>query len=215
MCLAVIFSKISLLPQVFSDILKGAFQLKAIAGGGFFAAIKYGTLRGLISNEAGCGTAPIAHAASDNPSPASQGCMGIIEVFIDTVVLCSFTGLCVLLYPTSENGIGAILKAFHSVFGSLSSYLLTLAIALFAFATVICWAYYGKECIHSLFPKNKKMQSIYTVLFCISVFALRLVGSNVLWNMADLIIALMALINLGALFLHREEILKETKLLFG
>ncbi|MBE6543884.1 MAG: alanine:cation symporter family protein [Ruminococcaceae bacterium] len=215
MCVAVIISRANMLPRVFGEIIKGAFSFKAAAGGGFFAAVKYGTLRGLISNEAGCGTAPIAHGASNNPSPSAQGCMGIAEVFIDTVVLCSLTGFCVLLYPVKSDGMTAVLDAFFAVFGSLSSYLLTVSVALFAFATEICWAFYGRECIHSLFPENKKMQSIYNVLFCISVYCLGFVGKDALWQSADLIIALMALINLSSLFRRREEILGETRLLFG
>lgn len=215
MCFAVIVSRADMLGEVFSKIIKGAFSFRGVAGGGAFVAIKYGTLRGLISNEAGCGTAPIAHAASENPSPASQGCMGIAEVFIDTVVLCSLTGFCVLLYPQSEGGIRGVLGAFSAVFGSFSSYLLTASVALFAFATVICWAYYGRECVHSIAPENKKMQKLYNVLFCISILGGRFISGETLWRWADLIIALMALINLWALFRHRKQIIDETRLLFG
>ncbi len=214
MCIIVILSSSAELPRVMEDIFKGAFSARGVMGGGFFAAVKYGTIRGLISNEAGCGTAPIAHASSGNPSPASQGCLGIAEVFIDTVVLCTLTGFCILLHPSKVDGMEAVLSAFHSVFGDLSLYLITASVALFAFATQICWGYYGAECIHFLFPKSKKAGNIYTLLFCISIFALRPLGDTALWQGADLIIALMALINMTALFKKRREVISESRLLF-
>ena len=214
MCFAVIACGYQRIPEVFLQIFKSAFNVKAVAGGGLFAAVKYGVMRGLISNEAGCGTAPIAHSASDNPSPAAQGCLGIAEVFIDTVVLCTLTGLTVLLYPTKKEGMGAVLHALGSVFGDLSSYLLTLCIILFAFATQICWAYYGHECIYYLFKGSRVAEFIYKVIFSLSVFALRFAGGNILWYSADLIIALMALINMTAVFKNRGEIIKETRMLF-
>lgn len=215
MCIAVIALGRHKLPSVFHDIINGAFTPSAVAGGGVFAAIKYGILRGLISNEAGCGSAPIAHAACDNPSPACQGCLGIVEVFIDTVVLCTLTGLAILIFPSSYNGIGAVLWSFEVVFGDISSYLLTVAVALFAFATQICWAFYGSECILYLFPRSKKAGLIYRILFCLCIFGLRFIGEEGLWLLADLIIALMALINLFGLFRHRHEVIKETRLFFS
>ena len=212
MCIAVIAYGWRRIPTVLGDIISGAFSPKAIAGGGFFLALKYGTLRGLISNEAGCGTAPIAHGASSNPFPASQGCFGIVEVFIDTVVLCTLTALAVLIFPCSKDGIDAVLFSFGVVFGDISSHLLTLSIALFAFATQICWAYYGFECIFFLFPHSKLAKGIYSLLFCASIFCLRGIGDGGLWALADLIIALMTLINLTALFKNRNVIVDETKL---
>ena len=141
-------------PGVFAAIFKDAFRLDSAAGGvlGFLISSKLraGTMRGLMSNEAGCGTAPTAHAAANTKSPAKQGLWGIFEVFVDTILLCTLTATVIILagegvLKYSENPMMMAIKAYSSVLGGWSEYYMCISVLLFAFATMVCWAHYGKE----------------------------------------------------------------------
>ncbi len=210
MCFAVILVFRHRLLTVFYEIITSAFNFSAVAAGGGWAAIRYGTLRGLISNEAGCGTAPIAHASTSTDSPASQGCFGIIEVLVDTVILCSLTGISILLVRPNGEGMVGIINCFASVFGNLSGILLTICIIFFAFATMVCWFYYGSECIYGLFGKNKTANLIYSLLFCLFAALSPFIPSHISWSAADFTVAAMTVINLFAIFSKRKEVIYET-----
>ena len=217
-CLFVIGSNISALPGVLASVLSGAFSFRAAAGGvgGFALAralrpVGRGVCRGIMSNEAGCGTAPIAHSESAQRSPARQGVLGVIEVFVDTVLLCGLTGLTVLTVfpelPTDISDASALASgAFESVFGSAAGVFLAFALAAFAFATLICWAHYGSEALYYLrnFHKNKisvrgkpdrKRDLLYVFLFCFVSLLGALPLHSVLWSVTDLCVCLMTLIN--------------------
>lgn len=210
MCLGVIIAFRHRIPAVFGEIMSSAFDFSAIAAGGGWAAVRYGVMRGLISNEAGCGTAPIAHASTSTDSPASQGCFGIVEVFVDTILLCSLTGISILLVRPEGEDMAGIINCFSSVFGNYSGVLLTVCVVFFAFATMVCWFYYGSECLWFFFGDNKKTVSIFAVIFCLFGGIAPLISSRFLWSVADFSVAAMTVINLFAVFFKREEVVLET-----
>ncbi len=205
------------LPAVFSGILRDAFDVSAAAGGvtGFFltGALRQGVAKGSFSHEAGCGTAPMAHAGADTKSPAGQGLFGIFEVFFDTIVLCSLTGFVILLAREGEfatdNGIHLVIWSFAKYYGRGAAYFVSLMIVCFAFATVVCWGYYGKVCL-SYFTENAYLMRGYDLMYAaVTVLAAVLPESSV-WEMSDVTVALMTMINLTAVLWLRREIREET-----
>lgn len=215
MSLVLILKNANGLPQVFSDIVKGAFDFRS-AGGGVFGflfsrAVRFGTTRGLLSNEAGCGTAPMAHATSGSAVPAKQGLFGIFEVFVDTIVLCSLTGIGILLAApelSSGGGIRIVTAAFSTVFGGLSPFLVSFSVVVFALATVFCWAYYGETALSFLSGK-KTARLLYRILFCLSLTVGAGLTATAVFSGVDLVLCLMTVLNVGVLIrlspLVREE----------
>ena len=170
--LIVIIFHINNLPKAVFCIISDAFNFKSAVGGyGGFAitnAIKYGISRGVFSNEAGLGSSPIVHAASNESEPVVQGMWGIFQVFIDTIVVCSLTALCILTSGVvSEDKNGALLsiQAFSSTFGTFGEIFVTISITLFAFATIIGWFYYGEQCVLFLFENQNIL--IYKAIYII------------------------------------------------
>ncbi len=214
--LAVIVFCRNALPSALFRIFREAFSLRAAAGGalgcGMITALRYGAVRGLISNEAGCGTAPIAHAACDN-RPAAQGCLGIAEVFIDTLLLCTLTGLAVLCAPVSQiGGTAAVIEMSSLVLGKWAGWFLTCSIVIFAFATVVCWYYYCTECLHFLVGDG--YEKYFAILFSLACLGVIFVEEGVLFAVSDLLIAAMTTLNLPALWRNRKVIQKETRSYF-
>lgn len=207
------------LPGVFGAIFRGAFSLRSGAAGiaGFLSAgaFRYGVARGLVSNEAGCGTSPIVHAGSKVREPAAQGIFGILEVFVDTVLLCTLTALVILTsaVPSCE-GSAYVIRAYGSVLGGAAAPFLALSIALFAFATVLCWAHYGRECL-SYFTNNGKARTAFLALTALSVFLGAVISPALLWDVTDLVLALMTVLNLSALFLGYRVVREETERFFA
>jgi AGCS family alanine or glycine:cation symporter len=197
--LYIICSKIELVPDILRDIFKEAFSPRSAVSGflgyGIMSAMRYGTTRGLLSNEAGCGTSPCAHAQSPNDAHA-QGCFGILEVFIDTSLLCTLTALVILLHgKRCENAMELVLNAFSSSLGVWGGYFIFASCLLFAFATVICQYFYGKSSLE--FISRKKFLSIlYSVIFILVSFISPFISLGVMWQISDLIIAIMAIFNL-------------------
>ena len=199
------------------EIFKEAFSFSSATGGifGFLTcgALRHGIAKGSFSHEAGCGTAPLAHAGAETKIPAKQGILGIFEVFFDTVVLCTLTGFVILLSGealTAENGMTLVMRAFEKYYGAGANYLIAVSIMLFALAAVICWGYYGKAML-SYLTKSRAVSVIYVLLFC-TVSALGTVMTEgTAWQLSDLTVALMTLINLFAVFMLRREIREETE----
>jgi len=218
--LSVMIKKADSLPYAFSAIFKNAFDLNAVGGGivGFLTsrALRFGTMRGLLSNEAGCGTAPMAHASADAKSPAEQGFWGIFEVFVDTIVLCTLTAVIIILNYDSVSHLGnepimMAISAYSVTLGAWSEYLLAASVAVFGLATVICWAHYGSECVRFLFPKRHKLFSfIYLIIYaCVTVWG-SVAAPDAVWSSADLSIGALTLINVAMLMLQRKEIVYHT-----
>lgn len=214
-----IFKDHTKLPRVLQAVKEGAFTFSA-AGGGILGSlvsggIRHGIAKGCFSHEAGCGTAPMAHIESDAAVPAMQGCLGIFEVFFDTVVMCTLTGLVILLSGgeeiITENGMLLVIYAYSHYFGKAAAYFITISIALFAFASVLCWAHYGRTCLRYFTP-SKRLAALYLIAYSATVAVGAVLPEGVAWGASDIFIALMTAINLPCLFLLRHEVKKETAL---
>lgn len=200
-------------------IFKDALTPRGVGGGvtGFIIArgIRYGVMRGLMSNEAGCGTAPIAHAGSGAKYPAEQGFWGIFEVFVDTIVLCTMTALVIIIaYPEASlfgsDPMMMTMKAYSSVLGEWSEHCMCAMVLFFAFATVVCWAHYGMECVRYLSKKK-----LWKYGFIAAYAGAMLYGStsapDAAWGIADLALGAMTAINLAVICPMSGEVVRETE----
>ena len=204
--------------NAFALIFQNAFT-KSSATSGIFGyilsgAVRYGVMRGVVSNEAGCGTAPAAHAVSNCKHPAEQGVWGIFEVFADTIVLCTMTALVIIIGYDSAimhngNFMMMTISAYGSVLGEYASVFLAIAILFFGFATVLCWAHYGMECAE-YFSKKKAMRLFFIFSYSAAVFLGAFISSDAMWQITDLAVGGMTVINLLVLMLMSGEIKKET-----
>lgn len=219
MSFSVIIKSADGLGETFGDIVRDALTLRsAVSGVGGFViskSLRYGTIRGLFSNEAGCGTSPMAHATADTDSPVKQGFLGVTEVFLDTVVFCTLTAFAVLLNREEALGAGEapmliVMRAFRADLGGIADVLVSGSVLLFALATVICWGYYGIECMRFL-TGSEKYRGAYCVLYAAVIFVGSVFFSETAWEVSDLVIGLMTLMNLSTMYLLRNEIVEETK----
>ncbi|MBQ3044527.1 MAG: sodium:alanine symporter family protein [Clostridia bacterium] len=190
------------------SVIKEAFTVKAVTGFGMSKAARYGISRGVFSNEAGLGSSAIIHAAADCESPAEQGKWGILEVFIDTVFMCTVTGAAILTSgvwspDTSLNGVELCTAVFESVFGRSGGYFLNACICLFAFATLVAWSYYGKSGAEYLF--GEKSGRIYNMIYVAAAFAGSVIRFDSVWSISDTLNGLMAVPNIFALLLLSKE----------
>lgn len=222
--LIVIAVNIASVPGVFAAIFEGAFNPRAITGGvvgGMLICMKKGVSRGIFSNEAGLGSAPIAHAAADVDHPVKQGLFGIFEVFADTLVICTMTAL-VILCGNGVDGItygvsaGAELTVagLSSVFnGGIASIAVAICLSMFALSTVLTWGLYGTRCFEFQFgTKAIKIYQTVFVLVCIVGCTLSL---DLAWSIADTLNGLMAIPNLIAVILLSPVVVKLTKEYFA
>ena len=211
--LVVIGFRITDVPAAFASIFREAFSFRSVGGGVFgymiLHAMRQGVSRGVFSNEAGLGSAPIAHAASRTREPAKQAMWGVFEVFFDTVIICTVTALVVILSGVLDTAGGveafhfkgaAAVAAFNSILpGEIGGILIEISLIFFALSTILGWCYYGEACWGFLTGNNKIVKMIYKILF-IGVCILGATGSGTLmWNIADTLNGLMALPNLVAL----------------
>lgn len=211
-CLAVIWTcRAAVLPAL-GRIVSGAFDPSAVTGGAagvtLGAAVKSGVSRGVFSNEAGLGSAPIAHAAADAEGPAQQGLFGIFEVFADTLVLCTVTALAILTSGVPipyGRAAGAELTAaaFARVFGPWASVLLAAELSLFAGSTLLTWGLYGARCAEFLL--GRRAVRPYLLLFCLLTAVGPALELSLVWSAAETLNALMALPNLAALLALSPE----------
>lgn len=204
-CAAVLVLRARFVPDALADIIQGAFSPQAVTGGivgSAFQALRVGVSRGVFTNEAGMGTASIAHASAQVDVAARQGLMGIMEVFLDTIVICTMTALVILCsgipIPYGQS-VGAELtaQAFSAVFGDWSSILLTLALCCFAFATVLGWGLYGVRCAQYLFGTS--CWRLFALLQTVMVLISAVLETGMIWSLAELVNGLMAIPNLIAL----------------
>ena len=226
-CIAVLFLRRDRIPAALLSIWSDALHPQSAGAGvlGYLTAggIRYGVMRGLVSNEAGCGTAPMAHAAADTDSPARQGLFGLVEVFVDTVLLCTVTALCILVSDSGPAAFGEDVTrtaqaAFSSVLGEWAGGFFALSILLFGVATGICWAHYGMTCAGYLTPSpksRKTAQGVYTVLLAASLTVGSVAAPSFAWSLADAAIAVMTLLNLLMLTVMHKEVKAETESLLS
>ena len=204
--------------DAFRVIFENAFSFESAAGGvlGFLMSrgLRTGVMRGLMSNEAGCGTAPTAHAAADTDSSVKQGFWGIFEVFVDTILLCTLTALVIIVagkevLQYGDNPMMMAIKSFSVVLGPWSEYYMCLSVFLFAFATMICWAHYGKESLLYITKRNG-LQIAYIIVFCLFVVVGAISAPDGVWLAADLAIGVMTIINIPVLMASFGEVREET-----
>ncbi len=202
----------------FSSIFREAFSPQSLGGGllGFLTsrALRVGTMRGLLSNEAGCGTAPTAHAAAHTIAPAAQGVWGIFEVFVDTILLCTVTALVILVgFPNAtlfeSDAIMTAIRAYSSVLGGWSEWFFCVAILCFGFATVLCWASYGLEALAFL-SRRPLLRLLYLLILGLCCFLGAITAPETVWTVSDSALAILTTLNLLMLLLMRQEIRQET-----
>ena len=242
LCLIIIGMNIERVPAVFAWVVVDAFTPTAAQGGfvgaSIMLAIRMGMARGIFSNEAGLGTAPMAHAASTAESPLVQASIGMLDVFIDTIIVCSMTGFVILvgvvpdvipagvaanvapgdpLWSSGLNGGALTAVAFGSALSTLGEYGVSISLALFAFTTTLGWCVYGERCVIFLF--GDKAQLAFRIVYCAAVGVGAVIALDMVWLIADTCNALMAFPNLfGILFLSpvlfqivREEVKKDPR----
>lgn len=220
-----ILMRITHIPAVFGQIFAGAFSFKSVGGGLFgytiMMAMKQGFARGVFSNEAGLGSAPIAHAASSTEEPCEQAIWGVFEVFIDTIVICSITAFAVLLSGIldAEGGLSAYASkgaaaatAFNTILpGTLGGKIIELSLLFFALSTILSWAYYGENCWGYLTKNNKTFILIYKIIFALVCIVGAMGSGTLMWDIADTLNGLMAIPNLIALLMLSGVVAKVTK----
>ncbi len=206
---------ITALPAAFVLIIKSAFTPVAAEGGfagaAVWAAIRYGVARGVFSNEAGLGSAPIAHAAAKTNNPIRQGLIAMLGTFIDTIIVCSITGLAIIVTGVWTSGAtGATLTstAFASTIPG-GNYVVAIALAIFAFTTILGWSFYGEKCVQYLFGHKSIIP--FRVLWIIAIPIGATQSLEFVWLLADTLNAMMAIPNLIALFLLSPVVYRLTK----
>lgn len=217
--LTVIIANFSGVGEAFHKIIVGAFSPQAVLGAAsgimLKEAVVWGLRRSAFSNEAGLGSAAIAHAAADTKGPVQQGLYGIFEVFVDTLLICTLTGLTIIVSGIDipfgvKPGSELITNAFATVFGAqISSLFIAVALMLFAFSTILGWALYGTRCIEYL--AGMKAAKVYQFLFVIVVVIGATTSLDIVWDVADTFNGLMAIPNFVALFGLSGVVAKLTK----
>lgn len=223
MCVAYIIASIVVL-VVHADAIPGAFELifthafsPVAATGGFagaavMAAIRFGVARGIFSNEAGLGTAGIAQAAGTTNSPVRSGMIGMIGTFIDTIIICSMTGLAIIcsgVWTSGASGAALSAAAFESAMPGVGGYILTIALVIFAYTTILGWSYYGERCWEYLVGTKAILP--FRVLWVLAVPFGAIAQLDFAWLVADTLNGLMAIPNLLSLLLLSPIVVKLTK----
>jgi AGCS family alanine or glycine:cation symporter len=208
------------IPAAFSTIVNAAFTPTAgvggFAGASVMIAIQMGVARGIFSNEAGLGSAPIAHAAAETDSPVRQGTVAMLGTFIDTIIICSITGLVIVIsgaWTSGENGASLSAMAFGQELPGAGAYVVSLGLALFAFTTILGWSVYGERCVEYLF--GIKAIIPFRILWVLAIPVGAIVHLDFVWLLADTLNALMAIPNLVALLLLSPVVFKITKEFFA
>ena len=224
--LIVVFCNLGAVGKILGMIFKGAFSAEAALGGAFgitiMQTIQKGVGRGVFSNEAGLGSAPMAHAATSETNPVKQGLYGIFEVFMDTIVICTLTAFTVLCGVESgveiawgqSAGTEVIIAAFGTVFGGkLGSTIVAVGISLFALSTILSWSLYGSRCCEFLL--GQKVTLVYQILFVCIIIVGATLDLELVWNIADTLNGFMAVPNLIALLGLSGVVVKLTKEYFA
>ena len=215
---------ITKVPAAFATIVTAAFSPKAITGGAvgsMLIAMQKGVARGIFSNEAGLGSAPIAAAAAQTNSPVRQGLVSMTGTFIDTIIICTLTGLSIVLTGAWQveglEGVQVTTYAFQHGLpfpAQFSSFILMLCLVFFAFTTILGWDYYSERCLEYLSGGNMKHVKIFRWIYILAVFIGPYMTVSAVWTIADIFNGLMAIPNMIALFALSGVIVKETRAFF-
>jgi alanine or glycine:cation symporter, AGCS family len=215
-CLAVVLGSFGQIPSAFGDIVSGAFSPEGITGG-IVGVLLVGFQRAAFSNEAGIGSASIAHSAVKTKEPATEGYVALLEPFIDTIVICTLTALTIVITgawndpdaPETE-GVSLTSRAFESVIPWFPS-VLAIAVAFFAFSTMIAWAYYGMKATGYLFGDNQTAENVFKVIFCICTFIGAVASLTPVINFSDSMIFAMSVPNIIGLYILARVVRTEVK----
>ncbi len=214
--LTVILGNIEQVPDAVLLIVNSAFSETAATGGfagaAVWAAIRYGVARGVFSNEAGLGSAPIAHAAAKTNNPVQQGMVAMLGTFIDTLMVCTMTALVIILtgaWSTGETGAALSTMAFNTAIPGFGGYVVVCGLVVFAFTTILGWSYYGERCAEFLF--GVKVIWPYRLMWLVAIPVGAMGKLGVIWLIADVMNGLMAVPNLIALALLSPVIFKLTQ----
>lgn len=219
--LIILLTHLGEIPGAFRTIIESAFGLRAAAGGALGAvlmAMQKGIARGIFSNEAGLGSAPIAAAAALTDSPGQQGLISMLGTFIDTIVICTMTGLSIVIAGTWNiglEGVAVTTKAFQTTLPfpeQFSSFILMICLVFFAFTTILGWDYYSEKCLEYLSNGNQKVVKGYRWLYILAVFIGPYMTVSAVWTIADIFNGLMAIPNLIALVALSGVVVSETKI---
>lgn len=219
-----IICNISALPAAVKTIVVAAFTPQAITGGAvgsMFVAMQKGVARGIFSNESGLGSAPIAAAAAQTREPVRQGLVSMTGTFIDTIIICSLTGLSIVLTGAWQveglEGVAVTSYAFQNGLPfpkEVSAFVLMLCLVFFAFTTILGWDYYSERCLEYLTGGNMKPVKVYRWLYILAVFIGPYMTVSAVWKIADIFNGLMAIPNMIALFALSGVVVSETKSFF-
>ena len=212
--LGIIIVHIDNLPTAFSSIVKGAFNPSAVTGGvvgAAFVAVQMGVARGIFSNEAGLGTASIAHAGAEVNDPVQQGLFGVFEVFVDTIIICTFTALVILCsgVPITYAGAELTISGFIGTYGNWITIFTAVAMCCFAFTTILGWGLYGARCSEYLF--GEKVIKPFMVIYSLVAIIGATVKLDLLWSIAETFNGMMAIPNLIAVALLSPVVIRLTK----
>ena len=223
-CVALILLNITHVPEAIVVIVKGAFNPQSVTGGivgTMFIAMQKGVARGIFSNEAGLGSAPIAAAAAQTKEPVRQGLVSMTGTFIDTIVICTMTGLSIVVTGAWQvegiEGVQVTTYAFQNglpIPPTISAFVLMVCLIFFAFTTILGWDYYSERCLEYLSNRNMKVVKAYRWLYILAVFIGPYMTLSAVWTIADIFNGLMALPNMIALIVLSGVVVKETKSYF-
>ena len=215
--LIIIIMNITSLPSVFSLIFSEAFDLEAIFGGFSGSCVMYGIKRGLFSNEAGVGSAPNASASADTIHPAKQGLVQILSVFIDTILICSATAfmcMCSGIEPSAElSGAPYVQAALEKTLGAFGPIFITVAMILFAFTTLLGNLFYVDKCLIFIMGRvpGKTFMRVYHIIASLVIFVGAGLSADILWNIADITMGGMTIINIPVIFILSKYALRALK----
>jgi len=196
---------------IFYSAFNGTAAVGGFAGAGIVAAIRFGVARGVFSNEAGLGSAPIAHAAAKTNNSVRQGMIAMLGTFIDTILVCSVTGFVILLsgeWQTGETGAALSASSFESLIPG-GHYIVAVGLAIFAFTTMLGWSYYGERCVVYFF--GEKGVKPFRIAWVLAIPMGAMANLGFIWLLADTLNALMAIPNLIALLLLSPVVFRLTK----
>lgn len=219
-----VFTNITKVPAAFVTIVQAAFNPKAITGGvvgSMIIAMQKGVARGIFSNEAGLGSAPIAAAAAQTKEPVRQGLVSMTGTFIDTIIICTLTGLSIVITGAWQveglEGVAVTSYAFENGLpfpAKISAFILMLCLVFFAFTTILGWDYYSEKCLEYLSGGKMKAVKIYRWVYILAVFIGPYMTVAAVWTIADIFNGLMAIPNMIALFALSGVVARETKEFF-
>lgn len=222
---ALILLNITHIPAAIVTVVKGAFNPSAVTGGivgSMIVAMQKGVARGIFSNEAGLGSAPIAAAAAQSKEPVRQGLVSMTGTFIDTIIICTLTGLSIVVTGAWQvdglEGVQVTTYAFQNglpIPAQVSAFVLMVCLVFFAFTTILGWDYYSERCLEYLTNGHKKTILTYRWLYIFAVFIGPYMTVSAVWTIADIFNGLMAIPNMIALFALSGVIVKETKDFFA